>query len=142
MEQIRKAKAHVTRAGFHERLECICRASAEKIDAAIQSLGEQASLKDVLRAPDVDADVKAALSELMVFTTDVVGSEGARARLRHEQNGYALMFGACGGFLTPNMADVRSPLMVTLHGAGGEEKHESVPIPSITNCLHGKTRGA
>ena len=66
--------------------------------------------------------MKTALTEMMVFTSEVVGSDGARARLRHEQNGYAFMFGAAGSFLTPNMADVRSPLMVLLHGAGGDER--------------------
>ena len=43
MEQIRKARGHVLRAGFIERLERICAASAEKIDAVIQSLGPNAS---------------------------------------------------------------------------------------------------
>ena len=123
MEQIRKARGHVLRPGFHERLERVCGSSAEKIDAAIVSLGDGASIKDVMRSADVDPDVKAALSELMVFTADVCGSDGARAKLRHEQNGYALMFGAAGGFLTPNVADTRSPLVVHIHGAGGEEKY-------------------
>jgi len=142
MEQIRRAKGHVLRAGFHERLEKVCRASAEKIDAAITSLGAGASIKDVVRSPDVDADVKAALSELMVFTADVCGSDGARARLRHEQNGYALMFGGAGGFLTPNLADTRSPLVVHIHGAGGEEKYqvdllqEEPEVPSVREMLH------
>ena len=56
-----------------------------------------------------------------VFTTEVVGSDGARAKLRHEQNGFCLMFGPAGGFLTPNMSDVRSPLVVQLHGGGVED---------------------
>ena len=60
----------------------------------------------------------------MVFTSEVIGSDGARALLRHEQNGFALMFGSAGGFLTPHMADVRSPLVVTLHGGGLEERYE------------------
>ena len=142
MEQIRKAKSHVIRSGFQERLQCVCRASAEKIDAAVCSLGQNASLKDVMRSSEVDPDVKAALSELMVFTSDVIGSDGARARLRHEQNGYALMFGAAGGFLTPNMADVRSPLMVLLHGENGDEAHavdlldEDPSMPSAREMLH------
>ena len=75
-------------------------------------------MRDVLRSADCDADLKEALAELMVFTTEVVGSDSARAKLRHEQNGVGLMLGASGGFLTPNMADVRSPLMVVLHGRG------------------------
>ena len=72
-----------------------------------------------LDPPDVDKDVQDALAELMVPTSDGLGSDGTRARLRYEQNSYALMFGASGGFLTPNVADTRSPLMVHLHGAGG-----------------------
>ena len=61
---------------------------------------------------------------IKVFTSEVIGSDGARARLRHEQNGYGLMFGGAGGFLTPNMADVRNPILVHLHGAGGEERFQ------------------
>ena len=142
MELIKRARAHVVRAGFQERLERVCGASADKIDAAICSLGANATVKDVLRAPDVDRDVKDALAELMVFTSDVLGSDGARARLRHEQNGYALMFGGSGGFLTPNVADTRSPLMVYLHGAGGGETYtidllnEEPRIPSAREMLH------
>ena len=77
----------------------------------------------MLRSDNVDKDLKTALTEMMVFTSEVVGSDGARARLRHEQNGYALMFGPAGGFLTPNMADVRSPLVVVLHGSDGDERY-------------------
>ena len=122
MEQIRRAKAHVARPGFKEKLDRICNASAEKIEVAMQGLTNP-SVKDILLSTHADEDVKVALTELMVFTSEVIGSDGARARLRHEQNGYALMFGQAGGFLTPNMADVRSPLVLVLHGAGGEERH-------------------
>jgi len=66
MEQIRKAGAHVRRAGFNERLENICKASAEKIDETMHSLGAEATIKDVLRSPAADPDVKSALLELMV----------------------------------------------------------------------------
>ena len=54
VEQIRKARGHVQRAGFLERLERICAASVEKVDAVIKSLGSSAFVKDVLRGPDVD----------------------------------------------------------------------------------------
>lgn len=80
-------------------------------------------------------------SELMVFTSEVLGSDGARAKLRHEQNGFALMFGGGGGFLTPNVADVRSPIMLLLHGAGGVEEHtvdlleETPDMPSARQML-------
>ncbi|CAK0803316.1 unnamed protein product [Prorocentrum cordatum] len=141
IEQIRRARGHVHRTGFQERLEKICAASTEKLDAAVQSLGPNASLKDAMRSPAVDQDVKDALSELMVFTSEVLGSDGARAKLRHEQNGFALMFGGAGGFLTPNVADVRSPILLALHAAGGCETHavdllaEAPDMPSARKML-------
>ena len=124
MEQIRLAKAHVRRSGFHYKLERICNASSDMIAAAIDCVGENASIRRVLLSPQCDPLLKEALSELMVFTTEVVGSDGARARLRHEQNGYGLAFGPSCGFLTPNFADVRSPLVVLLHGGGLQERYE------------------
>ena len=57
----------------------MCGASADKIDAAIRSLGANATVKDVLRATGVDKGVKDALAELMVFTSDVLGADGAPA---------------------------------------------------------------
>jgi hypothetical protein len=124
MEMIRRAKAHVKRNGYHEKLEKICGATAEQIEAAMSFVGENGSVRDVLRSPDCDPGLKEALAELLVFTTDVVGTDGARAKLRHEMNGYTLAFGAAGGFLTPNMSDVRSSLVVVLHGGGVDERFE------------------
>ena len=80
MEQIRCAKAHVQRHGYRSKLEKICSASTEMIDAAIRCVGPNGTVKDVLRSSECDADLKEALAELMVFTTEVVGSDGARAR--------------------------------------------------------------
>ena len=104
-------------------------------------VGEGGTIRDVLRSGDCDPELKEALAELMVFTTDVVGTDGARARLRHEQNGFCLAFGAAGGFLTPNLADVRSPLVVKLHGGGVEERYdinlldENLVMPSARQML-------
>ena len=87
-------------------------------------VGAGGTIRDVLRSNACEPELKEALAELMVFTTDVVGTDGARARLRHEQNGFCHAFGAAGGFLTPNLADVRSPLVVKLHGGGVEERYD------------------
>ena len=124
MDQIKRARVHVRRSGHHKKLERICNASAEKVEVAIACVGEGGTVRDVLRSNACDPELKEALAELMVFTTDVVGTDGARARLRHEQNGFCLAFGAAGGFLTPNLADVRSPLVVKLHGGGIEEQYD------------------
>lgn len=69
-------------------------------------------------------ELKAALTEFRVFTSEVAGTDGARAELRHEQNGVCLAYGSSGGFLTPNLADMRNPLVVQLHGGGVEERYE------------------
>ena len=90
MEQIRRAKAHVLRVGYKKKLETICNASPQKVDAAIACVGDHGTLRDVLRAPGVDSDLKEALAELQIFTSDVVGTDGARAKLRHEQNNATL----------------------------------------------------
>ena len=79
MEQIRRAKAHVQRSGYHQKLEKICNASSDQVEAAMSYVGERGTVRDVLRSADCDPDLKEALAELMVFTTEVVGSDGARA---------------------------------------------------------------
>ena len=84
MEQIHLARAHVQRSGYQKKLEIICNASAEKVEAAMCCVGENGSVRDVLRSTDCDPELKEALAELMVCTTDVVGSDGARAKPRHE----------------------------------------------------------
>ena len=78
-------------------LETICNASSDKLAAAMECVGENATLRDVLRSADCDADLKEAMAELMIFTTEVVGSFGARPRLRHAQDGFGLTFGAASG---------------------------------------------
>ncbi len=69
VEQIRRAKAHVQRNGYQAKLEKICNASAEKVDAAIACVGPNGSVRDVLRSPECDPELKEALVELMIFTT-------------------------------------------------------------------------
>ena len=51
------------------------------------------------------------------------------------------MFSGAGGFLTLNVADLRSPIMLLLHGAGGVEEHtvdllaEAPEMPSARKML-------
>eukprot|EP00973_Karenia_brevis_P080238 11130458-Karenia_brevis.AAC.1 len=51
------------------------------------------------------------------------------------------MFGGAGGFLTPNVADARNPLVVHIHGSGGEEQYyvdllqEEPEVPSAREML-------
>ena len=115
MELVRSASGHVRRRKFKESLRVIMDCTSDKLSDAVCLLGEKAGLADVMRSARVDAGVKEALSELMFFSSEVVGSDGARQQLRHEQNGAMLLRGGIDGFLTPNVADVRNPLMVVLH---------------------------
>ena len=55
------------------------------------ALGENANLGDVMRSSVVDANIRDALSQLLFFSSEVVGTDGARQQLRHEQNGAMLM---------------------------------------------------
>ena len=45
------------------------------------------------------------ITNLLFFSSEVVGTDGARQQLRHEQNRDMLRFGGIGGFLTANVAD-------------------------------------
>ena len=47
----------------------------------------------------------AAIVDLLFVSGDVVGTDGARQQLRHEQTGDILRFGGLGVFLTANLAD-------------------------------------
>ena len=98
MEQIRRAKGHVLRSGFHSRLESICRASAEKIAATLAVLEEQVSIREVLRSKDVEGDLKIALTELMVLLPRlwVVMARGLACGTSRMVT--SLMFGSPGGF--------------------------------------------
>ena len=90
---------------------------------------------------------------MLYFTSEVIGTDGARQKLRHEQMGDMLRFGAVGGFITPNVADTRRPLMVVIHAGvlngtpgglredGSVEKYyvdlldENPSMPSATEML-------
>ena len=114
MELVRRAGAHVRRAGFQGHLTLINRTTAAHIQEAAHTLGDKPGFRDVLRSNSSEP-LKRALADVLLFNAEVTGSDGARQRLRHEQMGGMLRFGAIGGFLTPNVADTRHPIMVTLH---------------------------
>ena len=116
MKLIRSASAYVRRRSFKQSLKTILDCTYEKLSEALKVLVERANMVDVFQSSHVHADVKNALTDLHHFSNQVVGSDGARQQLRHEQNGAMLLRGGIDGFLTPNVADVRNPLMVVLHG--------------------------
>ena len=153
MEIVRRATPHVRRRGWQASLKVICDASAMKIWECMKSVNDKAGLGDIIRNKSVHSDLRHALQEMMYFTSEVIGTDGARQKLRHEQMGDMLRFGAVGGFLTPNVADTRRPLMVVIHAGvlngtpgglredGSVEKYdvdlldEKPSMPSATEML-------
>ena len=115
MELIRKAGAHVRRRGFQASVRLVANASSSQIKTAIEELGSHADYRQVLQSTYAPTSLKRAFSDLLFMSGDIVGSDGARQQLRHEQVGDVLRFGGLGAFLTLNVADVRSPLVVLLH---------------------------
>ena len=153
MDIVRHATPHVRRRGWQASLKVICDASAMKIWECMKSVNDKAGLGDIIRNKSVHSDLRHALQEMMYFTSEVIGTDGARQKLRHEQMGDMLRFGAVGGFLTPNVADTRRPLMVVIHAGvlngtpgglrddGSVEKYdvdlldEKPSMPSATEML-------
>ena len=77
MERIRLARAHVQRIGYQKKLETICNASEQKVEAAMCCVGESGSVRDVLRSADCDPELTEALADC---TSEVVGSDGVRGQ--------------------------------------------------------------
>ena len=91
MEMVRLASAHVKRKKFKESLKAVMQCTSERLGAAMTALGENASMGDVMRSSVVDERLRDAISQLLFFSAEVVGTDGARQQLRHEQNGAMLM---------------------------------------------------
>ena len=115
MEIVRRASFHVCRKQFQTDVHTVCQSKAADIVLAFQELGPKAGFRELLRSETVADPLKAAVRNLLIFSSDVVGSDGSRQQLRHQQFGNMLRFGGISAFLTPNIADTRNPLVVLLH---------------------------
>ena len=124
-------------------LKVICNTTAQEIAQAFEELGTKAGIRDVMCSKRAPANLKEALSNVLLFSSDVVGSDGARQQLRHEQTGDMLRFGGIGGFLTPNVADTRHPIVVVLHadvlnhssgGLNDDGKLEPYSVDLLDEC--------
>eukprot|EP00435_Cladocopium_sp_Y103_P023726 s4406_g5.t1 len=91
MEMVRLASAHVKRTKFKQSLHAVLQCTSDRLRAAVTALGDNANLGDVMRSSVVDTNIRDALSQLLFFSSEVVGADGARQQLRHEQNGAMLM---------------------------------------------------
>ena len=77
-------------------------------------LGREQGIGDALRHAGTKAGVKRALYHLQMSTRNVLGTDGHRLHLRHVGVSYRRLFGVPLLWTTPNVADVRSPLLVLM----------------------------
>ena len=92
MEMVRLASAHVKRKKFKESLKTVLQCTSDRLSRAMLSLGEYATIADVMRSSIVDERIRDAISQLLFFSAEIIGTDGARQQLRHEQNGAMLMY--------------------------------------------------
>ncbi len=143
MELVRRAGAHVRRKNFQASIKLVSSLAADRIFQAAADLGDKAGVKEICMSRKTDPALKQAMHELLIFSCEVIGSDGARQQLRHEQMGDMLRYGPIGGFMTPNVADTRSPIVVVLHadvqngtlgGLDDDGKMESYNIDLLDEC--------
>ena len=140
MELVRRVGTHVRRKGFSASVKLVCECTADKLEPLITELSDKSGFTDMLRSTKVPSSIKEAVAGLLFFSSEVVGSDGARQSLRHEQGGGMLRFGGLGGFLTANVADTRHPIVVKLHagpdgvGIGKDGALEEYKIDLLSEC--------
>ena len=92
------ASAHVRRKKFKDSLRVVLDCTSAKLSSALRQLGDNATIGDVMRSTTSDNHIRDAISQLLFFSAEVVGTDGARQQLRHEQNGAMLMCLECRHF--------------------------------------------
>ena len=132
---MRKAALHVRRKGFQVNLKLICTTSSAKIYETIRQLGQSTGLREAIVSDATDPGLQQALKDLLVFSADIVGSEGARMNLRYQQIGTMIRFGGGGAFITPNVNDLGAPLVVTIHLQGNGVGLASMKTAKLFNTL-------
>ena len=106
MEMVRLASAHVRRKKFKDSLRVVLECTSAKLSTALRQLGDHATIGDVMRSTASDNSIRDAISQLLFFSSEVVGTDGARQQLRHEQNGAMLM---CLGNNQKNISLIKHP---------------------------------
>ena len=91
MEMVRLASGYVRRKKFKDSLRVVLDCTSAKLSTALRQLGDHATIGDVMRSTASDNSIRDAISQLLFFSSEVVGTDGARQQLRHEQNGAMLM---------------------------------------------------
>ena len=76
--------------------------------------GESADVRKLLQDDAVDLPLKRALGGVLQATASIIGMED-RSQIRFRSHAAGWHYGTPHLFVTPNLADVRSPLLLQLH---------------------------
>ena len=112
---MRATKAHVMRRGFGKHCRVISEVSTEQLLKAMALHGDNADVRELLRDPNIDASLKRALGGVLQATSSIIGMEGHRSQIRLRGHAAGWHYGSAHLFVTPNLADIRSPLLLQLH---------------------------
>ena len=112
---MRATKAHVQRRGFGKHCKLIAGVSVEHLLKAMALHGESADVRKLLQDDAVDLPLKRALGGVLQATASIIGMEGHRSQIRFCSHAAGWHYGTPHLFVTPNLADVRSPLLLQLH---------------------------
>ena len=115
LQLMRTTKAHVMRRGFGRHCKVISEVTTEKLLKAMALHGENADIRDLMKDPKVDLSLKRALGGVLQAGANIVGMEGHRSQIRLRGHAAGWHYGSAHLFVTPNLADVRSPLLLQLH---------------------------
>ncbi len=107
-QKIRSVYAFTHRPGNRRTLTCFAKISPQMLAYCFKVVAEHKHIGAVMRDKEnVPAAVRRALDSMQLATQDVLNTDGHRRLLRHEDNAYAVRFGACAIFTTPNFPQQR-----------------------------------
>ncbi|CAK9081626.1 unnamed protein product [Durusdinium trenchii] len=115
LELMKSTKAYVQRRGFAKHLNLIANVSTEDLLKAMALHGEAADIRTLMQDANVDPALKRALGGVLQSTANIIGLEGHRSQIRLRGHAAGWHYGNAHLFVTPNLADVRAPLMLQLH---------------------------
>lgn len=103
------------RRGFGKHCRVISEVNTDQLLKAMALHGDNADLRDLLRDPQVDVALKRALGGVLQATSSIIGMEGHRSQIRLRGHAAGWHYGSAHLFVTPNIADMRSSLLLQLH---------------------------
>ena len=103
------------RRGFGRHCRVISEVNTDQLLKAMALHGDNADLRELLQDPQVDVSLKRALGGVLQATSSIIGMEGHRSQIRLRGHAAGWHYGSAHLFVTPNIADMRSSLLLQLH---------------------------